>query len=140
MVKTDDGREHNFEFNAEDGVPKLKYNDATETLLSAQGKNGTFWYDPNTGNWYTENGHMIPLNPKFNEGITFKVGEDGKVSGTPVQYVLGNPYAGGASDRSAFNIPLAPTNFLALSCYVLIILGCFVYLFEERNRFVKKKK
>ena len=58
IVTTADGKTHNFEFSAEDGVPKLTYNGTTEPLLSAQGKNGSFWYDPNTGNWYTENGHI----------------------------------------------------------------------------------
>ncbi|MFA5746259.1 MAG: hypothetical protein WC932_05380 [archaeon] len=84
-VKTADGSTHNLEFTAEDGVPKLTYNGDKETLTSAQGKNGSFWFDPETGNWYTTNGNLIPLNDKFKDGVTFAVNPNGTVTGTPEQ-------------------------------------------------------
>ncbi len=139
IVTTEDGQEHKFEFSAEDGIPKLKYNDLTETLLSAQGKNGAFWYDPKTGNWYTENGHLIPFNPEYRDGVTFKPGEDGKVYGTTVQNLL-NPFAGsGGSDRGSLNIPLAPEKILPFTLYVLVIMASFMYLFSRKEIYKKRK-
>jgi len=137
IVKTEDGMEHNFGFSAEDGVPKLKYNDSTETLLTAQGKNGSFWYDPQTGNWYTENGHLIPLNPDFRDGVTFKVGEDGKTTGTTVNNILGSNTGGAPGDKGALNIPLTPENFLQFALYILIIVGSFLYLNNRKENFKK---
>jgi hypothetical protein len=140
IVKTEDGAEHTFGFSAEDGVPKLKYNDLTETLLSAQGKNGAFWYDPKTGNWYTENGHLIPLNPDYRDGMTFKIGEDGKAHATTIQNLM-NPFAGsGSGDRGALNIPLSPEKALPFTLYVLIIIGCFMYLFTKKENLKNKRK
>ncbi len=140
IVTTEDGQQHNFAFSAEDGVPKLKYNDQIETLLSAQGKNGAFWYDPKTGNWTTENGHMIPFNPEYRDGVTFKVGEDGKTYGTTIQNLM-NPFSGTGSDSGgSFNIPLTPEKFLPFVLYVLAIMGSFMYLFNRKEEFFKRKK
>jgi hypothetical protein len=139
IVRTEDGQEHNFEFSAEDGVPKLKYNDQTETLLSAQGKNGSFWYDPKTGNWYTENGHLIPFDPEYRDGMTFKVGEDGKAYGTTVNNLLGNPAATGGSDRGTLNLPLTPEKILPFTLYILVIMASFMYLFSSRTQKFKKR-
>ncbi|MDD3976195.1 MAG: hypothetical protein PHN22_03490 [Candidatus ainarchaeum sp.] len=138
IIKTADGKEHNFEFSAEDGVPRLQYNDELETLLSAQGKNGSFWYDPSTGNWYTENGHLIPFNPDFKDGMMFQVGEDGKVVGTTSQNPMNINIGGNSgSESSGFNIPLSPQSNLMLILYIFIIIGAF-YIIQKKESYFKK--
>ncbi len=125
QVQTEDGVTHNFDIDAENGVPKLKYNDDVETLLSAQGKNGAFWYDPTTGNWYTENGMMIPYNQAFKDGMLFSTGADGKVTGTPGQNVFNIGADGSGKSASGFNIPLSPTSTISLIFYILFFMCCF---------------
>lgn len=139
IVKTADGAEHNFEFSAEDGVPKLKYNDELETLLSAQGKNGSFWYDPATGNWYTENGHLIPFDPQYKDGMMFKTGEDGKVYGTPAENPMNINIGSSGSEKSGFNIPLSPEKVIPLSLYLFIIIMSIMYI-NNRKGNIKKEK
>jgi hypothetical protein len=125
FVETEDGATHKFEFDAEHGVPKVKYNDEEETLLSAQGKNGSFWFDPQTGNWYTENGMMIPYNQAFKDGMNFAVGADGKTAGTPPQNIFNVGTNDAGKGSSGFNIPLSPTTPLGLITYILFFVCCF---------------
>lgn len=125
FVETEDGLTHKFDFDAEHGVPKLKYNDEEETLLSAQGRNGGFWFDPQTGNWYTENGMMIPYNQAFRDGMHFATGADGKVTGTSGQNVFNIGSDGAGRSTGGFNIPLSPTTTLGLVIYVLFFVSCF---------------
>jgi len=141
IITTEDGREHKFEFSAEDGVPRIKYNDELETLLSAQGKNGAFWYDPNTGNWYTENGHLIPFDPQFKEGMMFKTGEDGKAVGIPAQNPMNiNIGSGYGTGKSGFSIPLTPEKILPMTMYILIILGAMLMVYQKRDVISRKRK
>ncbi len=134
IVTTADGKTHNFEFSAEDGAPKLTYNGTTEPLLSAQGKNGSFWYDPNTGNWYTENGHMIPLNPQYKDGITFQADDTGKVVGTPAINIMNTTSKGGSDGGGGFQIPLTPEKVLPMVLYVLVILFGVLVMYEKVNK------
>ncbi len=140
IVTTADGQQHNFAFSAEDGVPKLKYNDETQTLLSAQGKNGAFYYDPNTGNWYTENGHLIPFNPEYKDGIMYKTGEDGKVYGTPNENPMNINIGSTGGASKGFNIPLTPEKTGIAITYVAAIIFGLVAIFVMIGPINRKKK
>ncbi|HPV66262.1 MAG TPA: hypothetical protein PK655_02305 [archaeon] len=133
-VKTDDGKTHNLEFSAEDGVPRLTYNGDKETLMSAQGKNGSFWYDPETGNWYTTNGNLIPLNDAFKDGVSFGVDGNGKVVGTPGTNVFNIGSGGSGKGGSGFNIPLTPESTVMAILYMTIILSGFVLIYTDRRK------
>ena len=133
LVKTDDGKSHDLSFNAEEGVPTLTYNGDKETLLSAQGKEGAFWYDPETGNWYTTNGNLIPFNDKFKEGITFAVNPNGQVTGTPGNNVFNIGSGSGGASSGGFNIPVAPENKLLFIMYISIILLGFMFIYSRKK-------
>ncbi|HRS42915.1 MAG TPA: hypothetical protein P5530_03550 [Candidatus Diapherotrites archaeon] len=133
-IKTDDGKTHNLEFSAEDGVPRLTYNGDKETLMSAQGKNGSFWYDPETGNWYTTNGNLIPLNDAFKDGVSFGVDGNGKVVGTPGTNVFNIGSGGSGKGGSGFNIPLTPESKVMAILYMTIILSGFVLIYTDRRK------
>jgi hypothetical protein len=133
-VKTDDGQTHNLEFSAEDGVPRLTYNGEKDTLTSAQGKNGSFWYDPETGNWYTTNGNLIPLNDAFRDGVSFGVDGNGKVTGTPGTNVFNIGSAGSGKGSGGFNIPLTPESTVMIILYITVILSGFVLIYMDRKK------
>ena len=137
-VKTDDGQTHNLEFSAEDGVPRLTYNGEKDTLTSAQGKNGSFWYDPETGNWYTTNGNLIPLNDAFRDGVSFGVDGNGKVTGTPGTNVFNIGSGGSGKGSGGFNIPLTPESTVMVILYITVILSGFVLIYMDRKRKIKK--
>jgi len=141
IVKTADGATHNFEFSADDGVPKLKYNDQTETLTSAQGKNGSFWYDPETGNWYTENGHLIPFNPDFKNGATFAPDSSGKVTGSPASNPMNINIGGsGTGSGSSFNIPSVPEDILPMTLYLFVIVFAIAMIYSQSSGIAKAGK
>ncbi len=140
IVTTADGQQHNFAFSAEDGVPKLKYNDETQTLLSAQGKNGAFYYDPTTGNWATENGHLIPFNPEYKDGIMYKTGADGKVYGTQNENPMNINIGGSGTTGKGFNIPLTPEKTGLAIAYVAAIIFGLLAIFTMVGPINKKKK
>lgn len=135
IVNTADGQKHDLEFSADNGVPKLTYNGDSETLTSAQGKNGSFWYDPQTGNWYTENGHMIPLNDTFKDGMYFaKDPNTGEVSSTGSGNIFNIGSGGTSGGTGGFNIPLAPQNIVLFSFYISIILLGFLFVYLRSNK------
>jgi hypothetical protein len=131
IITTEDGQKHNFEFSAEDGIPKLKYNDETGTLLSAQGKNGSFWYDPSTGNWNTENGYLLPMDSRYKDGMIFQTGDDGKVRSSPSQNPMNFNFGSGASGDGGFNIPLTPEKVISLTLYLLFIISGFLFVYRK---------
>lgn len=137
-VKTADGQTHNLEFSSEDGVPRLTYNGEKDTLTSAQGKNGAFWFDPDTGNWYTTNGNLIPLNGAFKDGVSFGVDGNGKVVGTPGTNVFNIGSGGSGKGSGGFNIPLTPESKIMLILYIGIIMSGFVLIYMDRKRKTKK--
>ncbi|MCK4883929.1 MAG: hypothetical protein KAS30_03605, partial [Candidatus Diapherotrites archaeon] len=56
---TDDGKNHTLDFSADNGVPKITYNNmAPETLTMARGPNGAFWYDPEDELWRPYNAQL----------------------------------------------------------------------------------
>jgi hypothetical protein len=140
-IGTEDGIQHEFEFSADNGVPELKYNGERETLVSAQGDNGSFWYDPKTGNWYTENGHLIPFNGEFKEGMLFSANEDGTVTGKASQNVFNIGSSGSSGSSGGFNIPLTPKSFINLILYIsIIIFGIMFVNYNIKNKKLNTKK
>ncbi|MBN1941226.1 MAG: hypothetical protein JW772_03530, partial [Candidatus Diapherotrites archaeon] len=124
--KTADGKEHTLDFDTENGIPMVSYNGQTpEVLKTATGPNGSFWYDPTTGNWYPENAQLIPLDDSFRtQGFNTSVGPDGKVSQTPG----GNPLTVnvGSGTGMPFNLPSLPSGigmmlFVGLLFAVIIV-------------------
>jgi len=124
-IKTEDGKTHKLDFFAENGIPKIKYNDGpSETLLSAQGKNGSFYYDPDKGLWYAENGHLIPLLDAFRQqGITTQVNPDNTVSSKSGDNLL-NVNIGEGQGTSPFNLPSLPENVTLRTIFILALLFC----------------
>jgi len=133
IVKTDDGKTHDLGFSAEEGVPTLTYNGDKETLTSAQGKNGSFWYDPETGNWYTTNGNLIPFNDKFKDGITFAVDPNGLAVGTPGNQVFNIGTGGSGSSGNGINVPLTPESLPLLVFYVFVIVLGFLLIYSKKR-------
>jgi hypothetical protein len=136
--KTADGKTHTLAFDADNGVPKVSYNNgASETLRTAQGPNGSFWFDPNTGNWYPENGMQIPLSQAFkDDGAYYGANKDGQVSGTP-----GNPmtFNIGEQSGSGFNIPSLPETIAELFLFILAF-ALVAFFATQKIQNPKKKK
>ena len=124
--KTADGKEHTLDFSADDGVPKISYNNgAPEVLRTAQGPNGSFWYDPTTGQWYPENAQLIPLLEAFKKnGFGTSVGSDGKVASTPGGNNLSVNI--GTGSEMPFNLPSLPQNPFLLLLFVSALLGVII--------------
>jgi len=124
---TDDGQEHTFDFTADNGVPRISHNGNTpETLTTAQGPNGSFWYDPNTGFWNAENAQLLPLIEAFKQrGFNTSVGPDGKVSSVASGNNL-NVQIGGGSDTPFFNLPSLPQNPFMFLFVISLLLAAMV--------------
>ena len=128
---TDDGQKHKLAFNADNGIPTVQFDDnAPETLLNAQGRNGSFFYDPEKGLWYAENGHLLPLLEAFRDGIATNVGPDNTVNSTASGNTLNlNVGSGGGG---LLDLPSLPTNPLLLIVFISAIAVAFVYI-RRRN-------
>ncbi|MDD3159820.1 MAG: hypothetical protein PHQ98_02540 [Candidatus ainarchaeum sp.] len=136
VFSTADGQQHNLKFDAENGVPKVSYNGGPlETLLSAQGTKGSFWYDPETGTWYPENGIQIPLDSSYKDnGLLYSVDKDGNITGTatnPMTFNIGQGSTGG------LNIPSLPEDLLSLFIFISLFL---MVSFNLTNSKIKLKK
>ncbi len=136
--QTADGKTHTLEFSADNGIPKLSYNGGpAETLATAQGPNGSFWFDPNTGQWYPENGMQIPLNQAFkDQGAFYGVDKEGNVNGVP-----GNPmtFNIGQQGDSGFNIPSMPETISSLFLFISLFL-IISFVITQKNVKIKKTK
>jgi hypothetical protein len=136
--RTTDGKSHTLEFDADNGVPKVSYNNGpSETLRTAQGKNGSFWFDPDTGQWYPENGMQIPLNQAFKDrGAYYSTDENGNVKGE-----AGNPMNFNISQDagSGFNIPSVPETLRSLSLFIFAFL-IIAFISTQRITNTKQKK
>jgi hypothetical protein len=125
-VIDDQGKKHSFEFNAENGVPTLTYNGIESLLKSMSGPNGSFWYDPDTGQWVAENAQLLPLLEAFKQkGIQINIGDDGKVKGVPG----GNPLNIniGQNPTTPFNLPSLPENKLNLLLFLIVLLTVLTF-------------
>ena len=120
--KTADGKTQTLQFSAENGVPKLSYNGGVpETLVSAQGPKGSFWYDTATGQWYPENGLQIPSNQAFKDnGTWFAPDKNGNVVGTPENKMTFNL---GSAGQSGFNLPSMPESIAGIVLFILAFLA-----------------
>jgi len=132
------GKEHTLDFSTENGVPTVSYNGGNpETLRSAQGRNGSFYYDPDKGLWYAENAQLLPLIEAFKEmGINTKANPDGSVTTTAAGNVL-NLDLSGSRAPSLFDLPSMPENSVALFIFIIAILFTFIFarvIIEKKRR------
>ncbi|MEM4662983.1 MAG: hypothetical protein QXM75_03095 [Candidatus Diapherotrites archaeon] len=114
-IKDAKGNEHKIGLTADDGKPMLIYNNyPPEILTSAQGPNGSFWYDPSTNKWYAENAQLLPLLEAFRAGALTQAGAGGVVTkgGDNILNVSGLGASG------SFNLPSLPEDMLLLMLYL----------------------
>ncbi len=137
--KTADGKEQTLKFDAENGVPKVSYNGgAPETLLSAQGTKGSFWYDPTTGQWHPENGLQIPLNQAFKDnGTWLGTDKNGNVVGTSENKMTFNI---GQQSASPLSLPSMPETALGIAMFISLFLIISFGLTRRLNLKKSKKK
>jgi len=136
--KTADGKENTLKFDAENGVPKVSYNGGPkETLLSAQGPNGSFWYDPEKGLWYPENGLQIPLDQRYKDnGAWFGADANGNVTGTPENKMTFNV---GQQGSGGFSLPSVPENAAGLVIFISMFLAISFLLTQGRRTGSKRR-
>ena len=128
------GNEHNIGLTAEDGRPMIVYNNyPPEPLVSAQGPNGSFWYDPETGKWYAENAQLLPLLEAFRNGALTQAGPGGQIITKPGDNIM-NIQAG--LGGGPFNLPSLPEQPLLLIIYMGFLVLSFV---SVRIYFIKKR-
>ncbi|MFH0714550.1 MAG: hypothetical protein V1847_01930, partial [Candidatus Diapherotrites archaeon] len=122
-IKTADGRMHTLDFSTENGRPMLSYNGDAQILRAAQGPNGSFYYDPEKGLWYAENGQLLPLIDAFKQqGIGAQVNPNGSVSGVPSNNIFFNSGTGAGGTNNPWNIPSLPESTVLL----IIFIACMV--------------
>ena len=127
----DKGNVHDLKFTADNGVPKIQYNNQPpETLTTAQGRNGSFWFDPETGSWFAENGNLLPLVEAFKQGALTSVGPGGNASSVASGNNLNIDL--GKDDKGGLVVPSLPENILLLALFVLLLFG-FVALIRSRK-------
>lgn len=133
-IKTADGQTHELGFKTENGKPVLTYNGKDETLLSAQGKSGSFYFDPEKGLYYAENGQFLPLNDAFKQqGLSVQANPNGTVSGTPGINIFNQGTAGATDNNGLFNLPSLPAHsWLIVLLSFMIIVG--FYWFYDRSK------
>ena len=136
---TADGKEQTLKVDAENGVPKVTFNGgAPETILSAQGPKGSFWYDPNTGQWYPENGLQIPLNQAFKDNGTW-LGTDanGNITGVPENKMTFNI---GQQSASPMALPSTPQTLVGTILFIALFLLISFGLTRSKSINKKMKK
>jgi len=127
-ITTEDGKTHDLEFSADGGIPMLKYNDSPEEVLtSAQGKNGSFYYDPDKGLWYPENAQLLPLLEAFKQvGVGTSVGPDGAVTSNATGNSMNVNIGSGSG--SLLDLPSLPTDLLWIAVFISSLAVCFVWV------------
>jgi len=73
-ITTEDGKTHSIGFTNENGTPMLSYNGKKAPLTMAQGRNGSFYFNPDTQEWTVANSQMLPFSDKFAEQGWLDVG------------------------------------------------------------------
>lgn len=132
----ENGKEHTLDFSAPNGVPQVSFDgQKPETLTSAQGRNGSFWYDPTTGQWYAENSQLLPLLEAFRDGIATSVGPDNEASSTASGNVL-NLSVGDTGSSGPLNLPSLPENNALLFFFIVSLVAVIVVI---RQRELGKK-
>ncbi len=124
------GKEHWIKLVADNGVPMLIYNnEAPEPLISAQGPNGAFWYDPEKGRWYAENAQLLPLLEAFRNGALTQASQ-GTIVTKPGDNIM-NIQAGFGNQGLA--LPSAPNTETAIIAYAILFIASFLGLRREFN-------
>lgn len=126
----DDGKEHSLDFTvADDGTPLIALDKQDpETLISAQGPNGSFWFDPETGNMYAENGQLLPLMEAFRKGIKTEA-QGGEAVSTASGNTLNVDL--GKQQDNLLDLPALPENLIALITYLLGIILIIALIRKE---------
>lgn len=120
------GREHMLRFLADNGVPKIAYNNlAPELFTHAQGRNGSFWYDPEKGKWYAENSQLLPLIEAIKNGLLTTADEKGRVLSKAGDNIL-NVQAGPSAPL--FNLSGTAGSNVAVPLVVVLFVIVFVLL------------
>lgn len=137
-VKDAKGKEHNLGLDAKNGVPTITYNNyPPEPLTSAQGRNGSFWYDPETGLWNAENAQLLPLLEAFKNGSLTKVGPDGQVVSKPGDNIMN--IQAGVGDDGLLNLPSLPENKVQLFLFFFSLIT-LMYALVYRKKFAQNNK
>ncbi len=120
---TEDGKNHTLDFSADNGVPKISYNNmAPETLTMARGPNGAFWYDPDDELWRPYNAQLLPLLEAFKtNGMDIRERADGSVNGMPGGNTM-NVNVGGSAE-SPFNLPSLPLAPIEMLLFILTLMA-----------------
>ena len=132
-INTDDGDVHEVKFSTKDGAPFIQLDEEKPELLNAaQGKNGSFYYDPDKGLWFAENAQLLPLIEAFREGIAAKVQPNGETTATASGNVL-NLNVGQGEDSSFLNLPSLPENSLLLVLMFSLLISIFVSIRRKKE-------
>ncbi len=130
-VNTADGRSHTLEFSNENGKPILSFDGVKSNLLFAQGRNGSFYFDPKTGEWYVGNSQILPLDDEFRELGSLERNGTTEPGNNP--YSSANNNSSGKSS-TGFSIPLFEGYeriiFVVLSLFFVLTL---VYFTQRRD-------
>lgn len=122
--KTEDGKEHKIGFSNEGGVPYLTYNDKKSPLILAQGRNGSFYFDPKSGEWTVANSQMLPFSDDFAQGRL--TDGTGKTVPGPNPLFTTDTSIG---KKGSWDIPLFEGNekYLFITMSLFVVLG-MIYL------------
>ncbi|MFH1240241.1 MAG: hypothetical protein V1672_03410 [Candidatus Diapherotrites archaeon] len=133
-VTTEDGQVHTLDFSAPNGVPMVSYNGGPpETIQTAQGPNGSFYYDPETGLWYPENAQLLPMDNAFKQkGVSTTVNPDGSVSSKPGDNIFN---IGSAGSDTGLNLPSLPENVLLLVLFISAILSTMLFVRKRYSNY-----
>ena len=104
-----------------------------EVLTAAQGKNGSFYYDPDKGLWFAENAQLLPLIEAFREGIAAKVQPNGEVTAS----ATGNALTVNLGDNEGtgfLNLPSLPEQRLLLVLFAAAMVGSFIYIRQRKRK------
>ncbi|MFH1234471.1 MAG: hypothetical protein V1493_02560, partial [Candidatus Diapherotrites archaeon] len=134
QIKTADGKDQTIGFDAKNGVPTVTYNNyPPEPLTMAQGKNGSFWYDPETGIWNAENAQLLPLLEAFKNGALTQVGANGQVLTTPGNNIMN--ISTGASDGGLFNLPSWPEDIQTILLFIAsMTMAMYFLVYRKKQR------
>lgn len=138
-IKTNDGQVHDLKFSTKDGAPFVQLDsNKPEVLTAAQGKNGSFYYNPDTGQWYAENAQLLPLIQAFRDGIAARVQPNGETTATASGNVLNVDL--GAKDSGFLNLPSLPQDKALLLAFMSMLVVSFAVMRRVRQGEGKKPR
>ena len=132
-ITTNDGKQHEVKFSTKDGAPFIQLDENKPELLNAaQGKNGSFYYDPDKGLWFAENAQLLPLIEAFREGIAAKVQPNGETTATASGNVL-NLDLGKDKDSELLNLPSLPQSRILILLIMGLLIATFIAVQRRRK-------